>query len=790
MQLREPIQSLPREIAFAADLCDFSIRAPDDNSKKFMRFSAPRWLAAAMIALAPAGVCAQALGLKLKLQRTWVGPPASSAEVPTFIFADRLEGTSGNEASAEGSAELRKANTSVEADSMKYFQETEEVEATGHVRIERAGDVITGPSLKYRMNDSTGAFQQPEFTLLRPAKTGTPGVEAHGNASVVEFLGEDRFKVRDVFFTTCKPEQADWYIQGRELDIDYTREVGTVHGGKVVFKGMTIIPAPYLDFSLNNARKSGFLPPHVGTTGKSGAEFATPYYFNLAPNYDATLTPRYMMKRGLQLGSEVRYLEPNYSGEYRGEVLPNDQARNETRAAQTLVHSYRNGPVAAGLNLNKVSDDFYFVDLASRINITSQVNLLRDGFVSYSGGWAGTGSYGITGRVQSYQTLQTDPNNPVPIPYARRPQITLGATRQDLGAGFDFGMGGEYVNFAHPSNVIGSRATMYPAFTLPLIRPAAYITPKLGLNVTQYELERQDPSTPASINRTLPIASVDSGLIFERDAQWRGQSFVQTLEPRAYYVYIPFRDQNRIPLFDTGLADLNYAQIFSENSFAGGDRINDANQITLGLTSRMLLASTGQEAIRATIAQRYYFEDQRVTLNPTDTPRTSHSSDYLAAVSGRVAANWTVEVAEQYNPRDARTERVTVATRYQPGPLQTLNLSYRYLRDQIAQVDVSSQWPLGGGWYGVGRFNYSTSDKRIVEALAGIEYNAGCWISRVVVQHFALTAGTSTSALFLQLELNGFSRIGSNPLEALKRNVPGYQRLDSPTPDQPARPFD
>ena len=757
-----------------------------------MSFSGARWLAAATIALAPAGVCAQDLGLKLKLQRTWVGPPSSTALVPTFIFADRLEGTQGEEARAEGSAELRKGDTNVEADSLRYFQQREDVEAVGNVRIERTGDVITGPSLKYNMNSGTGAFDHPDFTLAPRSKTGVAGVEARGNASSIDFLGEDRFKVHDVFFTTCKPGNEDWYVQARELDLDYTRQVGTARGGKVVFKGVPIIPAPYLDFSLNNQRKSGFLPPHVGTTGKSGAEFSTPYYFNLAPNYDATLTPREMAKRGLQLAAEARYLEPTYFGEYRGEVLPNDQARGgETRSAQTFVHTYRNGPVTGGLNLNKVSDDFYFIDLASRINITSQVNLVREGFLTYGGAWAGTGGYSLTGRVQSYQTLQTDPDNPVPIPYARRPQLALSAVRQDLPGGVDFGMSGEFVDFSHPSNVVGTRAIAYPSFTLPVIRPSSYITPKIGLHITQYELSRQDPSVPSAINRTLPIASLDSGLLFERDTQWRGQSFTQTLEPRAYYLYVPFRDQNNIPLFDTAVADFNYAQIFSENAFAGGDRINDANQLTLGVTSRMLVAATGQEALRATIAQRYYFEDQRVTLTPTDTPRTYHSSDYLASISGRASRDWTVEASEQYNPRDSRTERLTLSGRYQPSPLHTVNLSYRYLRDQIAQVDISSQWPLGGGWYGVGRFNYSTSDKRIVEALAGIEYNAGCWISRVVIQHFALTAGSSTSTLFLQLELNGFSRIGSNPLEALKRNVPGYQTLGAPAaPDQPARPFD
>ena len=272
---------------------------------------------------------------------------------------------------------------------------------------------------------------------------------------------------------------------------------------------------------------------------------------------------------------------------------------------------------------------------------------------------------------------------------------------------------------------------------------------------------------------------------------------IQTLEPRIFYVRIPFRDQSRIPLFDTAVADFNYAQIFSENSFSGGDRINDADQLTVALTSRTLRSSTGQEMLRGTIGQRYYFKDQQVTLDdpqatlPADPPRTYHSSDWLAALSGRVAQHWTSEAATQYNQRDNRFERLTVTGRYQPEPFKTLNLSYRFLNDQIRQVDLSGQWPLADRWYGVGRFNYSLRDSRIVESIGGLEYGADCWISRFVVQRFALTAGESTRSFFLHLELNGFSRLGSNPLEALKRNVPGYQRVGtSVTGTSPDGPID
>jgi LPS-assembly protein len=754
-----------------------------------MCFVRSRLLGVAIVALLPA--CAWAdEGLGLKLQRTWVGPPRSSADVPSFFFADRIEGLAGEEVTAEGDVELRKADTAVYADWLKYRNDNEDIEARGNVRIEQfGGNVLSGPSLKYNMRESTGLFEKPEFVFAPHPQQGQLPVAGRGHASEVEFMGEDRYRINDAFFTTCRPDKIDWYLQARQLDLDLAREAGTARGAKIVFMDVTILPMPYVDFSLNNARKSGFLPPHVGTTGKSGPEVTTPYYWNIAPNMDMTFTPRYMEKRGTQLGTEFRFLEPNQNGQFLGEVLPNDRERNTTRTAITFVDAYKNGPVFGGLNLNKVSDDNYFVDLSSRINITSQVNLPREGFLGYNGAWWGTGSYNVVGRIQSYQTLQTDPDNPIPIPYARRPQLTLGALRQDVG-GADIAVSGEYVDFTHPTQVIGTRSTLYPSVSVPFITPGSFVTPKLGLHATHYELARQDPSVPAGIDRILPIASIDSGLVFERDTQWRGQSFVQTLEPRVYYVYIPFQDQNQIPLFDTALADLNYSQIFSENQFAGGDRINDANQITLGVSSRMLTSGTGQEVFRATVAQRYYFQDQKVLLNPTDTPRTSTVSDWLAAISGRLTPKWTLEASEQYNPRDARTERLTVATRYQPEPLKTLNLSYRYLRDQIDQFDVSTQWPFAHGWYGLARLNYSIPDRRIVEGLGGIEYNADCWIWRFVVTRFALTAGSSTSALFLQLELNGFSQLGSNPLEALKRNVPGYQRTNATSSTEPLRQFE
>src|SRR5260221_12318223 len=354
-----------------------------------------------------------------------------------------------------------------------------------------------------------------------------------------------------------------------------------------------------------------------------------------------------MQKRGTQIAAQVRYMEKYYTAELNAEQLPNDKTLDESRSAISFGAAYnRQGTLLGGLNLNKVSDDNYFRDLSTRINLTSQTTLPREGFVTYNGTWLGSGNYSATVRIQTFQVLQ-DPENPIVAPYSRTPQLTLSTLRQDIG-GFDFRSAAEFVDFSHPSLVNGKRSTFYPSLSLPLITPGSFLTPKVGVHYTYYSLYEipviPDPANPGStipafpnsISRTLPIFSVDSGLIYERETKALGQAVIQTLEPRFYYVNIPFRDQNQIPLFDTAIADFNYAQIFSENLFSGGDRVNDARQLTAAVTSRMLLPSSGQELLRGTFGQRYYFKDQQVTLTPNDVPRTYSASNFLTALSGRV----------------------------------------------------------------------------------------------------------------------------------------------------------
>ncbi|TSA10794.1 MAG: LPS-assembly protein LptD [Betaproteobacteria bacterium] len=706
----------------------------------------------------------------------------ADADAPVTISAERIEGIANQESNASGNVLLRQGALSIQAERLRYVYETDEAQASGGVRLSRDGDRMSGSGLRLRLRDNIGEFDAADYEFALRSHAGYEPVRARGKADVIKLESGDKYHLKNATFTTCKPGQEDWYLQVRELNLDMTRDLGVARGSRLVFKGTPIVYLPWMDFPLHNQRKTGLLPPSVGSSGKSGLEVSTPFYVNLAPNRDLTITPRELSKRGLQTSAQFRYLDSNYDGDARFEHMSNDRVRNISRYATTIQHNHRFGSNLTGyINLNKVSDDNYFRDLSSRINITSQTTLPRDGMLTYGGGW-----WTATARAQRFQTLQ-DPANPVIEPYGRLPQFTLNATRQYVG-GVDLTLASEFVRFHHPTSVVGNRLMFYPSASLPLILPGAYVTPKLGFHTTSYSLERNAAGTPDAIHRALPIASLDSGLTFERDTSFIGQRFRQTLEPRLYYLYVPLRAQSAIPLFDTGLADFNYAQIFSENLFNGSDRIADANQLTVAATTRILSPASGQEVLKATIGQRHYFQNQQVTLNSLTPVRTDKTSDFLVALNGRVSRNWTLDSALQYNPHRNFFERLGVGARYQPETAKVLNLGYRFTRDSLNQVDVSAQWPLGGGWYGVGRYNYSMRDSRLVEGLGGFEYNGGCWIGRVVVQRFAAAAGTATSAVFVQLELNGFSRIGSNPLETLKRNIPGYGRFDQTRPG--SSPFD
>lgn len=709
--------------------------------------------------------------------------------LPSFIAADHIHGTTDVEMVAEGNVEVRKRNSILKSDRLTQWSGTGEMEALGNVRLLRDGDRISGPRMRLKSSDDTGFFERPEYNIRR-GKVGAAATlmtdddvavnssltRGQGHAAQMTFEGEGKYRLSDATYSTCTPETGqdpDWFARTTDLRLDYEDEAGSARNATVIFKGLPIFYTPWLSFSLNNQRKSGLLPPTIGSTTRGGQEISQPVYWNIASNRDATLTPRIMSKRGTLWNGEFRYLEPSFSGTYERQHLSRDRLANKTRSSYSITHRHNLGAGFAGaLDIKDVSDDTFFSDMSNSTTVVAQTNLVRQGELSYSGSW-----WSANLRAQNYKTLQ-DPSLPlVAAPYSRRPQLSLKARRGDLPMGLDFSFEGESVRFRHPTQVQAQRVTSYPQLALPLQSEAFYFTPKIGIHSTRYALERQAPGTANRLSRTVPILSVDSGVTFERTANLFDRSLTQTLEPRLFYVKIPAREQSLVPVFDTGIADFNFAQIFSENRYSGGDRIGDTDQLTAMVTSRLIDPNDGSEVMRGAVGQLLYFGGQNVTL-PGEIARKNLQTDFLGTFSGRVLPKTYVDAGVQYSPRFSRAERLNLGARYQPESGKVLNAGYRYTREVLGQLDLSGQWPLFGGWHTVGRINYSTKESRMIESIAGLEFNAGCWATRVVVQRIATQAQQTNTAIFFQLELSDFASIGGSPIDLLKRNVPGYGAIN------------
>lgn len=478
--------------------------------------------------------------------------------------------------------------------------------------------------------------------------------------------------------------------------------------GVLYFKDVPILASPYMTFPVKKERKSGFLMPTYGTTSQGGFDLSVPYYLNLAPNYDMTIQPRYFSKRGLQLGGEFRYLGPSYAGTLNGTYLADDHVTGEDRWMYWWRHQQQfSHGFYADWDVAKVSDDDYFRDISQLgLNQASTTYLPQRARVGWSSRY-----WSAYAQVYKYQTLQ-DTEAPLAPPYDKVPELYLRGARYDWG-GFDVDWTSTAVRFSIPTvggvrqGPQGDRLQSYPTVSYPIVKPGWFIVPKAGVNYTQYQTDwygrdwlglnsgtsaaGTSAGYPRSQSRTVPIMSLDTGLIFERDTSLFGKASTQTLEPRLYYLYVPYRDQSKLPVYDTSLADFSFSQAFEENIYTGGwDRIANANQLTAALTTRWLDANTGFERLSLSVAQRLYFADQKVTL-PGETPRENVRSDFLVGASAALTDTLTTEVAGQYNPYDNNWSRGLVSARWTPQRLTTVAVSYRYQRDPQPGVAYQPQ---------------------------------------------------------------------------------------------------
>jgi LPS-assembly protein len=715
--------------------------------------------------------------------------PAGDQEQPVTIRAEEITGRPDRQVDLNRNVEVTRDGTGITADTGCFLRVENEVSAKGNVKLWRFGDRYKGDALQLNMDTGKGWVLNPEYRLQLN--------NAQGRADRIDFLSEEVGVVSNGTYSTCDGPNPDWYLESSTLRLDQGRDVGAASSTVIYFKGVPIIGTPAMSFSLSGARRSGWLPPSIGVGSKGSAEIMVPYYVNIAPNRDLTLFPRMIFNRGLQLGATFRYLGITdlgpYSGETHVEGLANDRIRHRNRWLLQTLHNQTIGQGwTYGWNIHAASDNNYPSDFSRTVAASAERQLLREVRTDYGGQY-----WSLNARAQSYQVLQdpaaNGPGSPlfVPRPYDRLPELNFHAGRYDVLGGFDWSVDSNATRFSRPDDVVngqtiktvqGNRFVLLPQVSFPWVRPGYFITPKLMLHATKYDLVNNiDPNgKPANeIDRAVPTFSLDSGLIFERPgAKLFGMTGTQTLEPRLFYVRTPFRDQNDIPNFDTALMGFNYAQLFTENRYVGADRVSDANQLTAAVVTRFI-ESNGAERLRVAVGSRYYFSDPRVTLTPNE-PRNQTRSDALFAAGGRISDQWSFDTGVQYDAQGHSLYSSNAGLQWSPAPMKVLNVEYRYQRDSFRNADLSAQWPLTARWYGVGRVSYSLRDKKLLESLIGLEYKADCWVFRMGAQRFVTAAQTTSTPVFFQLELNGLSRLGfGNALETFNKSIPGYTRLNT-----------
>ena len=670
-----------------------------------------------------------------------------------------LEASFGDDPTARmsGGVLLRRGDRLAGADNAIYDPLTRALLLTGSVRYEDPSSAIRSDSAEFAYVTGRIRFEGADFQLGQG--------NARGSAGVLEINQEGRLELADVGYTTCPPESEDWIIQADSIELDSKTGVGKARKVKLRFKGVPILYSPYLSFPITDARKSGILTPEIGSTGRSGNELSIPYYWNIAANYDATFTPRLLTDRGLQMGTEFRYLFAKSEGVANVEYLPNDNQFNGNRHTVSFMHQtlFTNGWRNL-VDFTEVSDSQYYEDLGGSQSISSITHLNRSLMFDYFGQ-----RWSLLALFQDYQTID-EAILPTDEPYRRLPQIRASGYWPDSVLGLDYSFDGELVNFDRDIGVTGWRLNMVPEIRLPITRPGWFFVPGVKLDYTQYDLSNRLPGEDLEPNRTLPIASVDMGLNFERLMKTEGR--IQTIEPRLLYVHVPFEQQDNLPVFDTILPDLNLVQLYRENRFLGVDRITDTDQLSIGVTSRIIESGSGRELMSATIGQALYLSNQNVTL-PGQSVATGDSSDYIAELRFLVYDNLNFDVGHQWSDNGATKSEARL--QYRPANNKILNFAYRFRQGSLEQGDISWSWPLAQSWNFVGRYNFSLRDKETLEQFYGLEYESCCWGLRLVGRRYISTRdGTQDSSIGLQLVLKGMTSVGTAADKLLERGILGY----------------
>ncbi len=722
---------------------------------------------------------ALAQGVSLRSATALDESPQATEETASFVSADSLE-TTDDEIILKGKAELRRSGTVIRGEEIVYTQSTDTVNVKGDALMVRDGVRFEGPEMTYQIETESGEMKEADFQYAVRGIRGTTAYAHFMNGVSTEF--------QHATLTTCKPGSKAWWVEADRIVIDEETQFATAKNVSFHLAGLPVMGLPWAAFPIGTDRQSGLLVPTVGMSSTLGIDISQPIYWNIAPNYDYTLTPRVMGKRGVALGNEFRFLTQNAGGTLTYDYLHKDKEFNDQSRyfGSAKVWAEWNG-IRLRTDYNKASDVDYIDDFSTSIYETSEAILPQDVFLSY-----GKNFWNATLSVQKSQALKDEDGNQESDPYEKVPQLNWRAFVADF-HGFEIESEMEATRFHHKekNKVEGDRLYMRHSVAYPIRQAGWFVTPKAMLTGVQYSLDADTIGHNAAIEKSshfvVPTFSLNSGLIFERDTTWFSRSATQTLEPQLFYAYTPYRDQSHMPKFESSFADLSFSTFVSENIFTGHDRVSEANNLSALLTSRFLDKETGYEWMRLGIGQRYYFQDQRVSLEGNNgIGKTEASkSDLLASFSANITRDVSFNSSVQYSTSLSDVTRANVGIRWHPKPSAVIGLYYRYNvdkntlanyeEDRIKQVDFAVQWPITNRFYVVGRYNYSFFDDKYIEALGGVEYVEDCWALRLVAQRRLKDTNEYDTAFYIQLELTGLGSVGSNPLEELRRNIPGYQ---------------
>ncbi len=685
---------------------------------------------------------------------------SDSAALPDDVVeltTDNASIQTGGSAEFDGAVEIRSRGNLIKAGSGRYDAETGMFSAADGVEFSDADSRFSSNSALYDTLNGRLELSDTDFLIGH-----TP---ARGSAKNVSVTKTGVVRLEKVSYTSCPPGNNSWMLQADSIKLDRQSGTGTAKRASLRFKGVPFLYLPYFTYPITDDRKSGLLFPSIGTSDSRGFEVTQPYYWNIAPNYDMTVEPHYMSQRGLQLGAESRLMTRRNNAILWLDYLPNDDRANIDRwqydlyVTTLLPKSWRATTEAVG-----VSDDQYFEDLSARQSSSSQTHLNRSiTFEYYDEIWS------LMGRFQGYQTIDAAVTQP-DEPYQQLPQLMAVGNWRDKWLGLDYQFASEANYFYRKDSTTGARINMQPGVSIPMQRGGLYIQPQLIVDYTAYSLQDLTTTSDESPSRLAPIASVDAGAVFERLA---GDSdrYLVTLEPRVLYAYIPFRNQNDLPVFDTIRPDFNLVQLYRYNRFLGPDRLSDTNQLSMGVTARMLQADDGRELLTATVGQTVFFDGGDVIL-PGEIPSAQNSTDYIAELGIKVWKKWNVDLRYQYDTDIKASDRTSIRLKYRPGDGKAFNAAYRYARDSLEQTDFSFSYPIGTQWNVIGRYNYSIPDNLALDRFLGVEYESCCWgISLLSRRTVSRGTDETESILALQFALKGFSNFGNKTSDDLQRDI-------------------